>query len=44
MIIDRHLLSFKMISTLLNVITLIQTDSQTIIIIYFARLLIYREK
>lgn len=44
MIIDRDLLSSKMRSTLLNVIALIQTDSQTIIITYFVRLLIYSEK
>lgn len=44
MIIDRDLLSLKMRSTLLNVIALIQTDSQTIIITYFVRLLIYSEK
>lgn len=31
-------------STLLNVIALIQTDSQTLIITYFVRLLIYSEK
>lgn len=44
MIIDRDLLSLKMRSTLLNVIALIQTDNQTIIITYFVRLLIYSEK
>lgn len=44
MIIDRDLLSLKMRSTLLNVIALIQTDSQTIFITYFVRLLIYSEK
>lgn len=44
MIIDRDLLSLKMRSTLLNVIALIQTDSQTLIITYFVRLLIYSEK
>lgn len=44
MIIDRDLLSLKMRFTLLNVIALIQTDSQTLIITYFVRLLIYSEK
>lgn len=44
MIIDRDLLSLKMRFTLLNVIALIQTDSQTVIITYFVRLLIYSEK
>lgn len=44
MIIDRDLLSLKMRFTLLNIIALIQTDSQTLIITYFVRLLIYSEK
>lgn len=44
MIIDRDLLSLKMRFTFLNVIALIQTDSQTLIITYFVRLLIYSEK